>query len=270
MKKNRIGFILFGLLFFVSRSYGQENTTTGTIFIHSKPDKVTIQIPKLDYKLRKKSSNEIIINDVPEGKYTFKFSFQGIKLSEKFFLNAEDTLTVLADFHNMEVTGVTADELRILVKEYKRQKYIQSIYSAYLQNNKKSGEKMESFLDPINLLRDSLINYLYPSEEVFCYVKDMPLFNGVDPTVEFRKYIAYNLRYPDIAAENGIMGRVVVMFAVNSEGQVVDPVILNSVDTTLDNEAIRVVTSSPFWTPGRQIGNPVKVLFIYPINFVLQ
>jgi len=107
-------------------------------------------------------------------------------------------------------------------------------------------------------------------EEVFYIVEDMPTFNGGDPATEFRKFIAQNLRYPEIAAENGISGRVIVQFAVNKVGQVVDGVVVRSVDPALDKEAIRVVMSSPKWTPGKQRGKAVKVLFTFPINFVLQ
>lgn len=107
-------------------------------------------------------------------------------------------------------------------------------------------------------------------EEVFYIVEDMPTFNGGDPATEFRKYIGENLRYPDIAAENGISGRVIVQFAVNRTGQVVDAVVVRSIDPALDKEAIRVVMSSPKWTPGKQRGKAVKVLFTFPINFVLQ
>jgi periplasmic protein TonB len=110
----------------------------------------------------------------------------------------------------------------------------------------------------------------FSEEEVFYIVEDMPKFNGGDPAVEFRKYIAQNLRYPDIAAENGISGRVIVQFAVNNRGRVVDAVVVVPVDPSLDREALRVVMSSPPWTPGRQRGKEVKVLFTFPINFVLQ
>jgi len=107
-------------------------------------------------------------------------------------------------------------------------------------------------------------------EEVFYIVEDMPTFNGGDPATEFRKYIAQNLQYPEIAAENGVSGRVIVQFAVNRVGKVVDARIVRSVDSALDKEAVRVVMSSPKWTPGKQRGKAVKVLFTFPINFVLQ
>jgi protein TonB len=107
-------------------------------------------------------------------------------------------------------------------------------------------------------------------EQIFYIVEDMPTFNGGEPAVEFRKYIANNLEYPEIAAENGISGRVIVQFAVNSTGKVVDAIVVRSVDPALDKEAIRVVMASPKWSPGKQRGKPVKVLFTFPINFVLQ
>ena len=107
-------------------------------------------------------------------------------------------------------------------------------------------------------------------EEVFYIVEDMPTFNGGDPATEFRKYIAQNLRYPEIAAENGISGRVIIQFAVNRVGQVVNANVVRSVDPALDKEAKRVVMSSPKWIPGRQRGRSVTVLFTFPINFVLQ
>ena len=109
-----------------------------------------------------------------------------------------------------------------------------------------------------------------PEEEIFYIVEDMPTFNGGDPAIEFRKYIASNLEYPEIAAENGISGRVIVQFAVNAQGKLVDAVVVRSVDPAIDREAIRVVMGSPLWTPGRQRGKAVKVLFTFPINFVLQ
>jgi protein TonB len=110
----------------------------------------------------------------------------------------------------------------------------------------------------------------FDEDEVFYIVEDMPTFNGGEPATEFRKYIAQNLRYPEIAAENGISGRVIVQFAVDKVGKVVDAKIVRSVDPALDREAVRVVMVSPRWAPGKQRGKPVKVLFTFPINFVLQ
>ena len=106
-------------------------------------------------------------------------------------------------------------------------------------------------------------------EEVFIIVEDMPKFKGGDQNA-FRKWIQENLRYPEIAAENGISGKVFVQFAVNSKGLVVDSKVMRGVDPALDKEALRVVNSSPKWEPGKQRGKPVKVQFTFPIVFVLQ
>jgi protein TonB len=104
----------------------------------------------------------------------------------------------------------------------------------------------------------------------FVLVQDKPEFNGGDPNREFARYIAKNLMYPSIAAENGVYGLVVVQFVIDQNGNLTDPVILRSVDPALDAEALRVISTSPRWTPGKQRNKPVKVTFQFPINFVLQ
>jgi protein TonB len=106
-------------------------------------------------------------------------------------------------------------------------------------------------------------------EEVFFIVEDMPSFQGKGQE-GFRSWIAKNLKYPEIAAENGISGKVYVQFAVNSKGEVVDAVVVRGVDPALNKEASRVVMASPKWAPGKQRGKAVKVQFTFPINFVLQ
>lgn len=106
--------------------------------------------------------------------------------------------------------------------------------------------------------------------EIFFIVEEMPMFgDGPGPDL-FRRFIADNLRYPQIAAENGIEGRVFVQFVVDADGSVSDATIVRGIDPSLDREALRVVMSSPAWTPGRQRGQPVNVAFTFPINFVLQ
>ncbi|HDP54221.1 MAG TPA: energy transducer TonB [Bacteroidetes bacterium] len=106
-------------------------------------------------------------------------------------------------------------------------------------------------------------------EEIFVIVEDMPGFGGGDSN-KFREYIAKNLKYPDIAAENGIQGRVFVAFVVEPDGRVSNVRVVRGVDPALDKEAVRVVQSSPKWKPGMQRGKPVRVSFTFPIIFVLQ
>jgi TonB family protein len=130
----------------------------------------------------------------------------------------------------------------------------------------KGGESDEAGDVPVTVPQDTVRK----EREIFYIVEDMPTFNGGDPAVEFRKYIAENLQYPESAVKDSISGRVVVQFCVNNEGKVIEPMVVRSAGPALDKEAIRVVSSSPLWTPGKQRGKKVDVLFTFPINFVLQ
>ncbi len=103
---------------------------------------------------------------------------------------------------------------------------------------------------------------------VFFIVEEMPEFPGGD--TELRKYIAQSVKYPVIAQENGIQGRVYVQFVVGTDGKVSQVKVARGVDPNLDKEAIRVVQSMPKWKPGKQRGKAVKVSYTVPINFVLQ
>ena len=106
-------------------------------------------------------------------------------------------------------------------------------------------------------------------EEVFIIVEDMPTFKG-EGLEGFRDWVSGNLRYPDIAAENGISGKVYLQFAVNPNGEVVDPVVIRGAHPALDDEALRVLMSSPKWKPGKQRGKPVKVQFNFSLSFILN
>jgi len=105
--------------------------------------------------------------------------------------------------------------------------------------------------------------------EIFYIVEDMPSFKGQGVN-GFRTWVAQHLKYPEIAAENGISGRVFVQFVVERNGTVDNVKVVRGVDPALDAEAIRVVKSSPKWTPGKQRGKPVRVAYTIPIVFVLQ
>lgn len=107
-------------------------------------------------------------------------------------------------------------------------------------------------------------------EDIPYIVSEMPMFNGGNANKEFARYISRNLKYPEIAAENGVWGRVIVQFDIDKTGKLVDPVIYKGIDPALDAEAIRVVSSSPLWTPGRQGTRTLKVRFVFPISFVLK
>jgi len=105
-------------------------------------------------------------------------------------------------------------------------------------------------------------------QQVFVIVEDMPEFPGGD--LELQKWINRSVKYPVIAQENGITGRVYVGFVVNKVGQVENVKIMRGVDPSLDKEALRVINKMPKWKPGKQRGKAVKVSYTVPINFQLQ
>ena len=105
-------------------------------------------------------------------------------------------------------------------------------------------------------------------QQVFFIVEDMPEFPGGE--LALRKYIANAIKYPVIAQENGIQGKVYVTFVVGRDGSIQDARIARGVDPSLDKEALRVVNTLPKWKPGKQRGQPVRVSYTVPINFVLQ
>lgn len=106
------------------------------------------------------------------------------------------------------------------------------------------------------------------TQEVFFIVEEMPVFPGGEEAL--RKFIAQSVKYPVIAQENGIQGRVFVSFVVNQKGEVTNVKVARPFDPNLDKEAVRVVQSMPKWSPGKQRGKAVKVSYTVPINFVLQ
>lgn len=106
------------------------------------------------------------------------------------------------------------------------------------------------------------------TNEIFTVVEDMPAFPGGETAL--LQYISKSVKYPVIAQENGIQGRVIVSFVIERDGHVADATVVRGVDPSLDKEALRVVKSMPKWTPGKQRGKPVRVKYTLPVTFRLQ
>ena len=103
----------------------------------------------------------------------------------------------------------------------------------------------------------------------FLLVEEKPSFNGGDAN-EFSKWVNSKLQYPEIAKENGVQGRVTLQFTVNPDGSVSNVKVLRGVDSSLDKEAVRVVSMSPKWKPGKQRDRAVKVTYTFPVIFQLR
>lgn len=103
------------------------------------------------------------------------------------------------------------------------------------------------------------------AEKVFDVVDEMPSFPGGQGAM--MEFLSKNIKYPVVAEENGIQGRVLVKIVVKKDGTINSPKVIKSVDPSLDKEAIRVVKTMPKWIPGKQKGEPVNVSFTVPVTF---
>jgi protein TonB len=105
-------------------------------------------------------------------------------------------------------------------------------------------------------------------EEILLIAEEMPMFPGGNCAL--LSYLSGNVKYPLIAQENGIQGKVFIQFVVDEQGSISEVQVLRGVDVALDNEALRVVRQMPKWKPGRQGGKAVKVRYTVPISFKLK
>ena len=144
----------------------------------------------------------------------------------------DNDVTVDLDFQSLDDTDVPVD-----IQEYVRQDVIE--------------EEVED--DPIP----------------FVTVEQKPTFNGGDAN-GFAKWVNSRLVYPEIAKENGVEGRVTLQFTIGKDGRLQDVKVLNSPDESLAQEAVRVVSSSPKWEPGRQRDRTVKVSYTFPVIYRLR
>ena len=103
----------------------------------------------------------------------------------------------------------------------------------------------------------------------FALVEEKPKFQGGDANT-FSKWVNSKLVYPEIAKENGVQGRVTLQFTVGKDGKVSNVQVLRGVDPSLDKEAVRIVSSSPQWTPGKQRDRAVPVTYTFPVIFQLR
>ena len=144
----------------------------------------------------------------------------------------DDDVTVDLDFQSLDDTDVPVD-----IQEYVRQEVVE--------------EEVED--DPIP----------------FITVEQKPTFNGRDAN-EFSKWVNSQLVYPEIAKENGVEGRVILQFTIGKDGRLQDVKVLRTPDESLAQEAVRVVSSSPKWEPGRQRDRAVKVSYTFPVIYRLR
>lgn len=139
-----------------------------------------------------------------------------------------------------------------------------------------NDEKIETSVDFAEFAEDvEIIQQVAVEEEVieedqpFVKVEQMPSFQGGD-LMTFRNWVMQKVKYPQIAQENNITGRVLLMFVIERDGSLTNIQVLQTPDSSLSDEAIRVLKSSPKWTPGKQRNQAVRVKYTLPIDFRIQ
>ena len=139
-----------------------------------------------------------------------------------------------------------------------------------------NDEKIETSVDFAEFDEDvEIIQQVAVEEEVieddqpFVKVEQMPSFQGGD-LMTFRNWVMQKVKYPQIAQENNITGRVLLMFVIERDGSLTNIQVLQTPDSSLSDEAIRVLKSSPKWTPGKQRNQAVRVKYTLPIDFRIQ
>ncbi len=186
----------------------------------------------------------IAINGVPQFRVSQSFDIasadeEDISNLINIPLNDIKSIEVLKDYASTEVYGPQGSEGVINIKT-------------------NSGSARNA---PLHLESD-------PSEPVYIKVEDMPEFPGGELTL--LKFIARTIRYPSIAQESGIEGKVYISFIIDKYGNVTNARVEKSVDASLDKEALRVIRSLPRWKPGRHEGKAVNVSYTIPVSFGLQ
>ena len=124
------------------------------------------------------------------------------------------------------------------------------------------NEVIEEYVAP-EVVEDEVVE-----QEIFKIVEEMPSFPGGE--AKLMEYVGKNVKYPQIARETGIQGRVFVNFVVEPDGSVSNVSVLRGIGGGCDEEAMRVVKNMPKWKPGKQRGKPVRVQYMLPVNFRLQ
>lgn len=121
----------------------------------------------------------------------------------------------------------------------------------------------------IELVAPTATEDIIDDNTIFLDAEKMPAFRGGDLNA-FRTWVQENIKYPQVALDNGIFGRVTLAFVIEKDGRLTNIEVLQAPDRSLSEEAIRVLNASPKWAPGRQRNQAVRIKFTLPVEFRVQ
>lgn len=172
---------------------------------------------------------------------------------------------VLATVQVTQIAIVDAEEVKNEVMDMEAQQEDNTARGVVNQDGSDDADKFQAVAEQVVVKEPE--PEPVKEEEIFVAVEQQPEFPG--GTAALMKWLASNVRYPQMALENGISGRVIVKFVVEKDGSVSGVTLVRGVDKDLDREAIRVVKSMPKWQPGKNNGQAVRCYFNLPVNFKL-
>jgi periplasmic protein TonB len=195
------------------------------------------ELSKIDLSKQKKTDEvkKVVVEEIQQVKAAIKFVPPVIKPDEE--VTEQDTIRTMDQLNDSRSVISTIDQAGV------------------------TDDPNAVNPDVVQILEDT-------AKTVYTYVEQMPDFPGGQD--ELMKYLQKNIKYPEIAQENGISGRVFVQFVVSSNGSISNVQVMRGVDPSLDKEAVRVIRNMPSWKPGKQNGTPVKVQMSVPVNFRLE
>lgn len=172
---------------------------------------------------------------------------------------------VLATVQVTQIAIVDAEEVKNEVMDMEAQQEDNTARGVVNQEGSDDADKFQAVAEQVVVKEPE--PEPVKEEQIFVAVEQQPEFPG--GTAALMKWLANNVRYPQMALENGISGRVIVKFVVEKDGSVSGVTLVRGVDKDLDREAIRVVKSMPKWQPGKNNGQAVRCYFNLPVKFTL-
>lgn len=192
-----------------------------------------------------------------------------------FAYNQKDKVVEIMDLGNVQVEEEIAELTRQDQKPPEPVKQTITVVSDII-NVVKNETKITNDFSFTDFSEDAIVAPVVKKVEEkaeddapFLIAEEMPKFEGGD-LLKFRSWVQTRLKYPTIAAENGISGRVTLTFVIEKDGRLTNIQVMQTPDRSLSEEAIRVLNTSPKWTPGKQRSSPVRVKYTLPVEFRIQ
>ena len=180
----------------------------------------------------------------------------------------ETNLTVVEE----EITDITTQDQKPPEPPKKVEMQVLSDVLNVVTNDTKIETEFDftEFSDDIEIVQNiEVVEEVVEDDAPFIIAEEMPKFQGGD-LMKFRSWVQGKLKYPVIAQENGIQGKVTLTFVIERDGSLTNIQVMQSPDRALADETVRVLQSSPKWTPGKQRNSPVRVRYTLPVEFRIQ